>query len=531
MLYFIPAWYRQNEWCENEQSWHTRRMHSEFDETVKQIQLFHRSGVYPYQIMLLSFAPNFRHFLHRQGVYHASYWSCFDAIQQIRRKKAHVLSFHNIDWPKGIEFVYSQFVVLAFLKGKKYAKIEFGEDGNPIQVDMYEDNMLCRRNIYDDRGFLSCTVLYRNEKPIYQEFLMRDGNWKLRRFYEDGHVEINPRRQEYLLLCGDKEQTKRFSRLSYGNMQQVIYEVLTSYLQLTADTDIFCAAMHERHAGLLQEALADRRTILSFYENRYLPQEHPEQWKMMKRADFIITDSTENEKRIQNCPGMESKKIAVISPYNVSADSGTSGRIKVQKILVPVDGMKEDVFHELILVLAGYLSRNMNARVHFFTREAEYGRGKKLLERVREELREAGLEEGLAVETDAENISENNLHEEEKITQKFFVEQCVSELDVSTCMRQQRLIVDVRKNPEMFPQIIALSLGIPQIVCTKTEFVESGRNGIILEEIDQLPDALDYYLVGLTHWNEARVYSYELGRNYTTDKLLKTWKEVLDFVG
>ena len=44
MLYFIPAWYKEKEWCEDEQSWRVKRAHSEFDDTVKQIQLFHRSG-------------------------------------------------------------------------------------------------------------------------------------------------------------------------------------------------------------------------------------------------------------------------------------------------------------------------------------------------------------------------------------------------------------------------------------------------------------------------------------------------------
>ena len=36
MLYFIPAWYKQNMWCENEQQWYMRRLKSEFDETIKQ---------------------------------------------------------------------------------------------------------------------------------------------------------------------------------------------------------------------------------------------------------------------------------------------------------------------------------------------------------------------------------------------------------------------------------------------------------------------------------------------------------------
>lgn len=83
MLYFIPAWYENDQWCEHEQCWQERRMHTEFDDTVKHIQLFHRNHPHPYQILLLSYAPNFRHFLHRQSVYHAPYWSCFDAIQEI----------------------------------------------------------------------------------------------------------------------------------------------------------------------------------------------------------------------------------------------------------------------------------------------------------------------------------------------------------------------------------------------------------------------------------------------------------------
>lgn len=107
MLYFIPAWYKQNMWCENEQQWYMRRLKSEFDETIKQITLFHRNVDRPYRILVLGYSPNFRHFLHRQGMYRSKYWSCFDAIAQVRRKKVAVLSYHDIKWPKGLEFVYS----------------------------------------------------------------------------------------------------------------------------------------------------------------------------------------------------------------------------------------------------------------------------------------------------------------------------------------------------------------------------------------------------------------------------------------
>lgn len=96
MLYFIPAWYKENSWSENERAWYRPKQVSEFDDTVKQIQLFARNHVYEYSILLLSFAPNFRHFLHRQGIYHAPYWSCFDAMQGVRTHKLEPFSFHDL---------------------------------------------------------------------------------------------------------------------------------------------------------------------------------------------------------------------------------------------------------------------------------------------------------------------------------------------------------------------------------------------------------------------------------------------------
>ena len=74
MLYFIPAWYDQNTWFEKEQVWYVRRTHSEFDDTVKQIQMFHRKTDLDYSLLVLNHAPNLRHFLHRQSIFHAPYW-------------------------------------------------------------------------------------------------------------------------------------------------------------------------------------------------------------------------------------------------------------------------------------------------------------------------------------------------------------------------------------------------------------------------------------------------------------------------
>lgn len=536
MLYFIPAWYKGKEWCENEQSWFEQRLHSEFDDTVKQIQLFHRNGEYDYQILSLGFTPNFRHFLHRQSVYRAPYWSCFDAIQEVRRKRVRVLSFHDLKWPEGIEFLYSQFAVVAMLNGKRYAEINFGEDGNPIWIALYQDGRICRRNIYDDRGFISATILYEDGQPSYQDYLRENGIWKMRHYLKDGHVEINAKCPTYLLEYEGKWKTRQFSSMQYDRIEDVICEVVTAWLRLTRHSDIFCVAMAGLHSEILGKALRHSKKILSFFRERYDPAlctdaEQKGALELMQNADYIVVDSRENERKVCRMIQVPARRLKLIPPYDTRVDAGTSLQSNVQKILLPLDGMDQEIAREVICILGKYASEKENVCVHLLTRDARYNAKQVILSQARSALASMGMPEDWVAETEKQVVSENNLEEEEEVPVLFVPEQCVDEASVSICMREQWILVDLRDVPEQYLQINAVSFGIPQIVRKKTDFVENGGNGIILKKIEQLPKALAYYLTGLEHLNEARVACYKISRGYTTERLLKMWGEVMRSVG
>jgi len=532
MIYFIPAWYQQDKWCENEQYWYRRRTKTEFDDTVKHIQLFHRSQVYPFQIMLLSYAPNFRHFLHRQSAFRAPYWSCFDAIQEIKRKKVKMFSFHNLNWPEHVEFINSPFALIAMLHGEKYARVEFAEDGNPIQVDIYQNGMISRKNLYDDRGFVSGTIVYENGTAVYQDYLTDTGVWKIRQFFADGHIEVNQKSPTYLLLYQEQEYSREFAKTSYSSMEDVISEVLEAYLSLTKEDDMFCVAVHERHNRMLKKVLQNRKMILSFFEERYDIKNKIEQLlPMIRKADYLITDTQDNLMRIQRRVEQPLENIMEITPFDSRVDLGISQQLTVQKILVPVDDMEPEWFEEIITCLAEYLPMNENAMVHLFTRVAEPGKKSRLLEQARKALKKAGMEADWAREEDTKQVRENFLDGEEYIPVRFFVEQCVDELSVSKCVREQRLIVDMRKTSELYLKIMGISMGIPQIVYRDTQFVEDGNNGFMVKNTAMLAGAIAYYLEDLKNWNEAMVYAYELSKKYTTTVLTDKWKEVIDFVG
>lgn len=532
MVIFIPAWYKDNEWRENEQNWHERKMHSEFDDTVKQIQLFHRNKAFEYNICLLGFSPNFRHFLHRQGVYMAPYFSVFDAISECDKKRAGVFSYKDLKWLPNTEFIYTPFVVLALFQGKKYAQLEFGEDGNLIQVDMYEDNKVAIRSIYDDRGFISSAIMYNNGVKTYQDYYNEDGVWKIRVFFTDGHVEINNKRNFYIIGSDDNKSKIEFKQLSYDSLDQVIEEIFKVYIATLNIDDIFCIAMHNLHIRIISDVLYDHKTILSFFENRYIYDDLSD--KIIKSADYIITDSKLRCDELNERYPDRSERIVNITPYDTRRQTGTSQQLNVQKILVAVDSLSDDMFYKMVLIFARYFDENDKARIYFFTREADYNLPDKLLKKTADILSNNGYNASLVLGDDRSFDSENEIDDidnDDKAVRKFFVEQCVDELTASKCIMEQRLIINLSDAANLYLQISGVSFGIPQIVTKESQYVKDYLNGRVINQADELHDVLTFYLSELRAWNDAMIHAYDIGENYTTARLVDKWKEVINNIG
>lgn len=531
MIVFIPAWYKNNEWCENEQNWHERKMHTEFDDTVKQIQLYHRNKAFEYRICILGFSPNLRHFLHRQGVYKAPYFSVFDAINECESKRARVFSYHDLDWIPHTEFLYTPFVIAAMFHGRKYAELEFGEDGNLIRVDMYEGDAVAIRNIYDDRGFVSSAIIYAENVPVYQDYYTENGTWKIRVFFDDNHVEINKERPFYVIRMNEERKEEiNFKKDRYDSLEEVISEIFTSYVSRLSRDDIFCVAMHNLHNKVIMDNLTDNSTVLSFFGKRYNMEDNLTK-PLLTRADYIVTDSKLSCDRIREYLGNTYDNVINITPFDTRKEMGISSQLTVQKILVAVDDLPMENFEKLVIIFARYFEENDKARVCFFTRQADVGLPKRLLSIARLVLSNNGFDSRMAREDEESGKAENEIDEMEDVPIKFFVDQCVDELSASKCIREQRLIINLSDAVNLYLQISGVSFGIPQVVSEESQYVRHGLNGLIVKDFDELPKVLEYYLSSLNNWNNAMIQAYEIGENYTTRKLVGKWKEVLKNIG
>ena len=223
--------------------------------------------------------------------------------------------------------------------------------------------------------------------------------------------------------------------------------------------------------------------------------------------------------------------IVDISPYDSRMDFGISEQLTVQKILVPVDNLPKERFKLLMINLAAYLQTNENAMIHIFTRNAKYDLPDILINNIADIIEEAGYDRRMVIsDKDVDDTAENDEvdadEDEEEIPIRFFVEQCVDELSVSKCIREQRIMIDMRHNPDLYLQINCISSAIPQIVRRETQYMQNGYNGFVVKDFDRIPVALDYFLGSLANWNQAKVYSYEISQKFTTKHLLEKWKMV-----
>ncbi len=532
MQYFVPSWYRQDGWSENERLWYRSKDVTEFDDTVKQVQLFFRRHVAPFQIVLLGYAPNFRHFLHRQGVYHAPWWSCFDAIQAVRSRAMMPFSFRDLAWPKDVEFLYTPFAVVAMLAGEKYAQVEFAEDGNMFRVDLFRDDALVARNLYDDRGFVSCQVDYQDGVPVRRRLFDEDGTWRLAESLSDGHVVVNPKVAWYLHAGVGGTRRVPYRRERYESVDDVIEEVLEDYLADAAPDDVFTVAMHPRHSAVLSRALRGRTTVLSFFDRRMGDGLTEAGRALLASCSCVVADKEATASRVRAQAGTIAAPIRVITPYETRVEVGDSLHLRVQNVLVAVDALDDVLFDAVAVCLAEYVAeKNGLARVCLFTRSSRYDVAADLLSRVRAALGRAGLDPAMA--EPSEGRSENELPEEDGTHPPcvFSVRQCVDELHVSRTMREQRVVVDLSPRPDQFLQISAMSMGVPQVTAHSTEYVVDGRNGRVLHDVRELADAVDFYLGSMEHFNEAQIASYEIGGKFSAQELVRAWKEVIGIGG
>ena len=506
MYSFIPSWYGdRGDWQGSILPWHETGHSYEFDDTVNHLRMFRDAGEET-EILCLGWSPRLRRFLHRQSLDRISCWSVFDELQGITLQKPAVFSYLELPWPEDTEWVYMPMHLAAYLGNQHYADVEFAGDGTLCWVDYYANGSLARRDVYDDRGFCSSSLFYRNAELLRQEYYDQNGSL---RFTQETVINGTG----VIRIAKDAEAD--FAKPVYSSLEELIEERLTWYLSVHSDREAVVIAANTRHDALIRqalEALPEQRVVMSFFEDRFDLQDHETLLKDTQNASLLVTDTEHAARQIREA-GVQDIPICDISPFDVRLPLGKSQQIRELKIFMPLDGLEGTLLEKALQQVFAYMQTNPDVVLLAGTRVSSVSEQERLQEKLDEILQNREQEEGRSGSNLAARIRVTPYH---------------SETDLIRILRDARVILDVRDQPELYLQIAGISAGIPQINYRFTRYVKHKKDGYIIQNINYIAGALEYYLDSLSGWNEALVYCVQEVSQYTGGTLVKRWKEMLD---
>ncbi|HEO1820921.1 TPA: accessory Sec system protein Asp1, partial [Streptococcus agalactiae] len=242
MFHFIPSWYNENRtWYDNNYLWYFKPTNVGFDDTINQMKMFDYAGKES-RLVVLNYMPNLRYYLHRYDLLESGYYSVFDDIQEIGNVRQQMIDFRQLNWPEGVDFTYTPFIVLVKKSGDLIAKVQFGEEGNLTHIDYFANEQIAKKYLFDDRGFLSSILYYDNGGEAYQDYLASSGERIMREYLREGdhHVEINPKKAIHFL------------KLSYSDIEELIREKYLTYLHKeVSKSDTIIASFNQVHNAFI----------------------------------------------------------------------------------------------------------------------------------------------------------------------------------------------------------------------------------------------------------------------------------------
>ncbi|MBF0716098.1 accessory Sec system protein Asp1 [Gemelliphila palaticanis] len=514
MFHFIPSWYNEDRtWYDSSTVFYRATVNREFDDTIHQIKLF-RSAKEKFNLFVLNYSPNLREFLNRHNIYGIDYISVFDVIQNTENINSRLMQINDFLWDEDVEFVYTPFLIMVLKENKKYANINFTHTGNIMFIDFFENDVILKKYVMDDRGFLSSILYYENGLEKYQEYLNIHGIWQIREHLQSSKkVEVN----EY--------SDYNFNKNLYNNIEELIIEIMNNNILL--EDKIICAASNINSKILLNN-LKNKNVILSFFENRFNYLDKNILSSSVQKSKILVADTQSTyDKLISIIPEEDKNKLNIITPYDTRLLLGKSQRKKELIIYLLSDISDKEFLKNIIIKLIKCMEKD--SRIHLCLGTYKKFIDEKSLNSIVEDILLYDFEDKYYIKEEDKNSYENSIDsdEDERKALNIKTEIINTELDLIKALEYTRLIVDLSDYPDVLTSIIGISSGVPQINLVNNDYVENYKNGIIIKDLDELPVAINYYFKGLENWNRSLVYSVEKLLEYTSSRIVNDWKLLL----
>ena len=508
MMHLISAWYNPNRpWYSTDRIKIKSVAESHAEDTINQLKTFRQSDE-PVKVLVLKYAPNLRRFLHSQGIFGAAYWSLFDDLQGLSDNYTKPVKYLDGEWPDGASFHYNPFLITVMQEGKVYARIYLAHDGTVTSIKYVVDGLPTLERIFDDRGFLSSVLIFEADGSESTQYYYSESGDLL--FSED----IPTGR---ILVVGNSPALQRDQ---YDSWDQLIEEQLARYFTdhaLVDDTVVI--ALSEQHNSIVQNCISNQKVVLS-----YLADRNPGiSKKLIEKAAVIFTTTQvppemEAELKTQwnNLPQL------TLYPFESRDTFGQSANEHIVYISVFADNLSIDELDSIIAHTAIHLVQNSDSRLLICTyksQDMDYMRALHNLVSNYQKLDVKFLTDQdplLALGADL-----GLLGKPEDIIQLTSIR---TDAEMISTLAKSRVLLDCGPQVDFALAVEAVNAGVPQINRVSQELAVHQLNGFVITDDDQIPDALDYFLSGLTHWDQSLVQCSVLHDIFRPSEIIERWK-------
>ncbi|MCL1871552.1 MAG: accessory Sec system protein Asp1 [Promicromonosporaceae bacterium] len=515
MIHFVPAWYNATRpWYSTDTVWFRQAVSTEPDDTVTQVRSF-RQGAEDVGLVVLSYAPSLRRFLHSQNIFDVPYWSFFDEVQGLDDDYTRPLDFLELEWPDDIAFYYNPFLVTVMRDDEVYARVYLAPEGTLQSVRYYGGGMPVLERVYDDRGFLSSVLMHDEAgRPTAQYYLSRGGDVIVSEDVPSGRVDVvqNP--------------DGRFGRESYDHWEDLMAELLARHLRAHGGTasDTVVLALSDQHDALVESTLGPETLVLSRSSQRSATASAT----LLQRAAAVFTDSRRPPGDAAGLPD-ELAFLPELSIYPLEhrPTFGASANEADVYVSLFVDDISTEELDYAIALMAGQLVNDEHARLlvcTFRSQDVDY------LTEVRRVI--GGyqhLDLAFLADDDVSGLSVD-LGAAEGPEEKIQLAVLDGEADLIRTMAKSRVLVDLGTTVNLHLATEAVNAGVPQINRYEHDLVTHRLNGYVIGDDAELAAALDYFLTGLEHWNQSLVQCRVLLDLFRPQEVLGRWDLIREAV-
>ncbi|WP_257996871.1 accessory Sec system protein Asp1 [Lactobacillus gasseri] len=256
-------------------------------------------------------------------------------------------------------------------------------------------------------------------------------------------------------------------------------------------------------------------------------QPYQEELSNLNQGNLLVSKTDLADKLEQQYP--EKFSVNVIPAYNSEFRLGHSSRERVQRIAFFAENANQADIEKIIKHLCKYVSHDFkNKSIQVFTYSLDKDNWvNQVIAKIKKDSKGKWIISSGDEKEKVENIEIAGLGKAKGLPQIKIKELRLTNISqLLKALDKTRVLISWGSVDELM-QMVAVSIGIPQIQNFASKTVIHQKNGYVCQTAEEIDTPLNDYLNNLTAWNNAIVYNVKMLNRYSEENIMKRWEKLL----